>query len=149
MSCPLALSYSYTLACAAQHHTETAATQRQNLSSFVSMPRSLGQNFLTDDSILIDIVRASGVQSGDLVLEVRNEKKIKFMGPACHLSWNVKVVRKRRQWNIGVSCDCLMLSESESVWNSEGVPPQGPVSEYLFLDQLVRMLGGSTRSVSV
>lgn len=32
--------------------------------------RSLGQNFLTDDVILADIVAASGVRSGDLVIEV-------------------------------------------------------------------------------
>ncbi len=34
-------------------------------------PRSLGQNFLTDDSILLNIVKQSGVKPGDLVLEVR------------------------------------------------------------------------------
>lgn len=32
--------------------------------------RSLGQNFLTDDSILADIVAASRISQGDLVLEV-------------------------------------------------------------------------------
>lgn len=32
--------------------------------------RSLGQNFLTDDVILADIVSASGIKSGDLVIEV-------------------------------------------------------------------------------
>jgi 16S rRNA (adenine1518-N6/adenine1519-N6)-dimethyltransferase len=32
--------------------------------------RSLGQNFLTDDTILADIVAASRITSNDLVLEV-------------------------------------------------------------------------------
>ncbi|MEW5307660.1 MAG: hypothetical protein WDW36_010038 [Sanguina aurantia] len=49
----------------------TAAATVANLKQDrIKAKKSLGQNFLTDDSILIDIVRAAGVQPGDLVLEV-------------------------------------------------------------------------------
>ena len=34
--------------------------------------RSLGQNFLTDDGILENIVSSAGVKHGDMVLEVRD-----------------------------------------------------------------------------
>lgn len=33
--------------------------------------RSLGQNFVTDDSVLLDIVTAANVKPGELILEVR------------------------------------------------------------------------------
>lgn len=33
--------------------------------------RSLGQNFVTDDSVLLDIAAAAAVSPGDIVLEVR------------------------------------------------------------------------------
>ena len=39
--------------------------------TFRLLPRSLGQNFLTDDGILENIVTSAGVKAGDLVLEVR------------------------------------------------------------------------------
>jgi len=41
------------------------------LRPYFSHERSLGQNFLTDDGILENIVASSGVRPGDLVLEVR------------------------------------------------------------------------------
>ena len=40
--------------------------------SNVPCARSLGQNFLTDDGILENIVSSAGVLPGDLVLEVRS-----------------------------------------------------------------------------
>ncbi|GAX84853.1 hypothetical protein CEUSTIGMA_g12274.t1 [Chlamydomonas eustigma] len=45
----------------------TVANLRENR---IKPKKSLGQNFLTDDNILKDIVSASGVQPGDLVLEI-------------------------------------------------------------------------------
>lgn len=37
----------------------------------VHVRRSLGQNFVTDDSVLLDIVTAANVKPGELILEVR------------------------------------------------------------------------------
>ncbi|KAG1671012.1 hypothetical protein FOA52_014256 [Chlamydomonas sp. UWO 241] len=47
--------------------TQTVANLKQDR---IKAKKSLGQNFLTDDAILRDIVVASGVKAGDLVLEV-------------------------------------------------------------------------------
>lgn len=48
-----------------------AAATRAKLAAISAKPKkALGQNFVTDDSILARIVRESGVVAGDYVLEV-------------------------------------------------------------------------------
>ncbi len=54
------------------HSTSTSLCQGPNCMGLIACARrSLGQNFLTDDAILRDIVAAAGVRPGDWVIEVR------------------------------------------------------------------------------
>ena len=50
----------------------TSARARARACTRACARRSLGQNFVTDDSVLRDIAAAAAVEPGDLVLEVRS-----------------------------------------------------------------------------
>jgi Ribosomal RNA adenine dimethylase len=51
--------------------TTRGSSTRDRLSAYNAKPkRSLGQNFVTDENILTRIVASSGVEPGDLVLEI-------------------------------------------------------------------------------